>query len=265
MLEAIPTFVICVPGLPERTEYVTRHLAERGVSHRVWQGFPGVSMGLATNLAYYTDAHTDNFCDAPGSVDGKCGGQLSYHLKAGTVAVTMSHLALMKHIVAAEYPVALVLENDVELPADFREKFEQFYTNLPNDFGLAYLDHLNGDSANAKPVAPGVCIIPGGAHGTDAYLVSAKGAKFIDDHCQQAWRPIDVSYMVEAAGYGKSTANLPCYYADPPICTQLTAHGRLDGSLHFDRSRFAAPAKPVEEYELIVIDSTTWGYVKRKA
>lgn len=247
----IPALVICVPGLPDRTDYATRHLTERGVQHQVWQGFPGVSMGLATNKAYTTDGHEDKPC--PTCKDG----QLSFKMNAGCVACTLSHLALYKHIIASGYEEALIFENDVSLPDDFAAKFAAFHANLPAGWDLAYLGWSGGDekadAAAAKPVAPGVAIVPGGSMQTHAYMVSLKGARFLDEHCQQAWRPIDVSIMVEGAG------RLKMYFAHPKIAGQLTASGKMPGSLHFGAESFVAPSK-ADGGTTIIADGDSWRY-----
>lgn len=252
MLDQIPTFVITVPGLPARTAYVRQHFAERGVSWREWSGFPGVVMGLATNKPYYTDNHRETPCTA-------CGNETAYKLGPGTVACTMSHLALYKHIIAAEHPATLIFENDVVLPDDFRERFEAFYAGLPAGWDIGYLGWSSGDlawdAANVKPVSAGVGIVPGGSMQTHAYMVSLNGARFLDKHCQQAWRPIDVSIMVEGANVLKN------YYAWPKIAEQLTASGKQAGSLHFDAKEFAEVEKP-KGGATIIANGDSWKYAE---
>jgi hypothetical protein len=89
-------------------------------------------------------------------------------------------------------------------------------------------------------------------------MVSRRGAMFLDEHCQQAWRPVDVSIMLEAKGHLRS------YFAWPKIAGQLTATGRLAGSLHFNSAKFAAVEKPKPRLSLLVRDSTTWDWIEDK-
>lgn len=248
----LPTYVLCLRELPERTAYIEQHLGTHGIKWTPWYGFPGVHMGLSTNLPYYTDGHQPTPC-------ASCGNETAYRINPGTVAVTLSHLAILKHIVAAGLPEALIFENDVDLPPDFNDRFSAFYSNLPTGWDMAYLGwgsgNENWDATATKPVAPGVAIVPGGSMQTHAYMVSLKGAKFLDEHCQQAWRPIDVSYMLEGEGH------LRTYFAEPKICGQLTASGRLDGSLHFDKDSFTLPEKP-QGNTVVVADGVSWRYAE---
>jgi hypothetical protein len=173
------------------------------------------------------------------------------------VGCTLSHLALLKHIIAAEIPETLIFENDVELPADFHERFKTFYSNLPADWDMAYLGWSFGDPTHdeqlKRPVAPGVALIPTGSMQTHAYMVTLRAAKFLDAHCQQVWRPIDVSYMKEGENY------LRMYFADPRFAFQLTADHKLDGSLHFDAGRFAAVEKPAGGVG-VISNGDSWRY-----
>lgn len=231
MLDNIPVYVLCLRELPDRTAYITEHFQKHGINWKPWYGFPGVPMGLMTSKPYYTDNHTETPCD-------KCGNETAYRINPGTVAVTLSHLALLKHIVATGQRHALIFENDVVLPDNFRERFERFYASLPEDWDMAYLGWGSGNAdwdnnpANTNSVSPEVCIIPNGSMQTHAYMVSERAARVLDERCQQAWRPIDVSYMLESRG------RLKTYYANPKICEQLTQSGKLAASLHFDASKF---------------------------
>jgi GR25 family glycosyltransferase involved in LPS biosynthesis len=235
-LVEIPIYVLCLRELPDRTERVAKHLAERGLEWKPFFGFPGVSMGLSTSIPYRTDGHTEKPCP-------QCGNETAYRTNPGTVACTLSHLALLKHIVAAGHKHALIFENDVELSPDFVAKFDKFYRQLPTDWDLVYLDYDHGYASQLKIHSEGVALCEGSML-TDAYMVSARAARFLDEHCQQAWRPIDVSFMVEARG------RLKTYFASPKLASQLTATGKMAGSLHFDAAKFTEPAKEAERLEM---------------
>jgi hypothetical protein len=88
---------------------------------------------------------------------------------------------------------------------------------------------------------------------THAYLVSLKGAKFLDEHCQQAWRPIDVSYVLEGRG------RLRNYFAWPKIANQLTASGKQAGSLHFSVDKFAEVEK-AKGGATVISNGDSWYY-----
>ena len=215
MLSDLPIYVICLKRDPARVERLVNHLAPFNLNYTIWWGFDGIKMGLATNKPYDVDGHKDIPCDCG------CGGQKSDHIGRGQIGCIMSHLSLVKHLLISGYEKALIFEDDIELPDNFKESFETKMAWAPHDWDMIYLDYC----AETRHAYINDYFSKMTCQTTAAYMLNKKAMQVIEDHCQCAYRPIDVCYVVEAHPI------LNVYGFTPPICIQLTSRGRMLSSL----------------------------------
>ena len=214
MLNELPIYVICLKRDPARVERLINHLAPFNFNYKTWWGFDGKKMGLATTKAFDLHGHQDNFCECG------CGGQKGFHVSEGQIGCVLSHLSLMKHFLAQGYEKALIFEDDVDLPNNFKELFEERMNYMPNDWDMVFLDYYssNPSSVNAY-VAKMHCTC------TNAYMLNKTAMQIIEDTCQYAYRPIDMCMEVEAQ------PKLNVYGFTPPICSQLTREGKMPSTI----------------------------------
>ncbi len=108
------TYVIACDELPERKEQCRRHLEHINLPFTFWRAFHGRTFGLETRLEY----------DA-----GK-------RISSGHVALNLSHWALWNHLAHTMGPgeVAMVCEDDVSFPTNWKEEFTNLEGELEKDF-----------------------------------------------------------------------------------------------------------------------------------
>ena len=215
MLNELPIYVICLKRDPARVERLVNHLAPFNLNYKIWWGFDGKKMGLATNKAYDYDGHKDVSCECG------CGGQKGFHIGDGTIGCIISHLSLVKHFLSSGYDKALVFEDDIELPSNFKELFEERINYVPNDWDMVYLDYC-AETRHGE-VHPYVSKMH--CQTTAAFMLNKKAMQVIEDTCQCAYRPIDTCIMREAQ------PRLNVYGFTPTICIQLTSRGKMPSSL----------------------------------
>jgi GR25 family glycosyltransferase involved in LPS biosynthesis len=111
----------------------------------------------------------------------------------GNVGCTMTHNAILKHILEQRYRLVMVFEDDVELCDNFIEQLTTLINNIPHNCQMLYLgaNHqipmlpLVGNKVLGKVVR---------AYTTHAYIITAAAASALYTESQKVDAPIDVAY-----------------------------------------------------------------------
>lgn len=177
MINGIPTYLIGCDELPERKKFAFEHLQSHGVDFKYWRGLYGRTSGLMTTIIH-------NYWP-----DGR-----PYYISPGIASLTLNHLFLYQHCLLNNYDQVVVLEDDVHLEDEWREKMTSMMRFLPQDYDMVYLGWCHeGQGRSFKHVASYLYNdVNGCVYGTHAMLISKKGLKILIDHNRILERPIDV-------------------------------------------------------------------------
>jgi glycosyl transferase family 25 len=111
-------------------------------------------------------------------------------LTAGEIGCYASHLAIMRRVLAEGHGCALVLEDDVGLPADFARVLAVLVEALPAEWDIVRLSYPTKRVVRAIAPLGGADLVRY-THvpvSTGAYLISASGARrFIDHDLRRVW------------------------------------------------------------------------------
>lgn len=152
-------FVINLARSPERREHITAELQKTGLDHEIVTAVDGRDLNLDDRTIIAPELLAKN--DFP----------------AGTAGCALSHLRVYRKIIADGWDKALVLEDDVRLPADLASVVESVSPHLTG----AEVVLLNYGS-------PGVCKM--GREGSVALA-----------HSRLLALPLDLTHLVNAAAY----------------------------------------------------------------
>lgn len=126
----------------------------------------------------------------------------------------MSHISVWQKIIDTDLPFAVILEDDVVLEKNFRYKLSLLLQNLPQSWGLLY---LNGSFKRyGAKFRPGLVLSRGGV-GAFAYVISSSAAHhFLTKAALKSDKAIDHVMDGEVL-----SGNVIAFHAQPPL-VQLT-------------------------------------------
>lgn len=174
----IRPFVVVVPELAERTDFILKHFRECGLGEvETFEGLNSTVSGLGTCHTYEVDR--------PGSgwnIGPKC---------VGTWVAFWGLWSALKYMPEDYF---LTMEWDAQFREGWREKLERALVSVPKDFDMLYLGSC---CANAKPrthIAGEVWDVhyPLCGHAT---IVARKCIPFILRTQRRVWAPLDISLM----------------------------------------------------------------------
>lgn len=162
----------------------------------------------------------------------------------GESAVYVSHIRVMKEIVAQGYPYGLIFEDDAEFCPGFLEKYQQILKEMPTDTKLLYIGGrftplyrmkaINSSIVTENIVKHNHHRIKGEGWDIDrtahAYIVSNEGARLLLDYFNSLkiiTKPVDdlmLNYFLEQ--------NISIYNSMPLLC-----HSPLVGDSDIRHSR----------------------------
>jgi GR25 family glycosyltransferase involved in LPS biosynthesis/predicted O-methyltransferase YrrM len=199
------TFCITLKDHPKRTEYVENHFKQHDLDVELFEGINAKKFGLSTKIPY-TDDHLnwDKDCGTP------------HFISQGHVGCILSHYMLWTIMEYLPYGEYLILEDDVELCEDFKEKLLDVKSRLPEDWQYCFVgncclnkeDSLQIDDGIIQTVTPPLC--------THAYMIKKSALKTLIETNSIAWSHIDIQIQK------RSLSNLNYYVLDPPLADQLS-------------------------------------------
>ncbi len=212
-------FVISLPGVRPRRDYICQHLSELGLAFEVYDGVDGHHLSPSQRSAY-------------GAVEARA--RLGRDLLPGEIGCALSHIGVFRTIVERRIEEALVLEDDAVLSTDTIEVLRRRAT-LQKDRDVVLLHH-QGDSG---PTPRGAEISAWGripiwdrfhsgrfvehAWSTGAYLITQAGAKKLLQVAHPIWSPIDQLTGTPGA------ANLRLYGIRPPCVGEKSLPSTMEG------------------------------------
>lgn len=139
-------------------------------------------------------------------------------LSKGSIGCILSHYKTMNAVIDSNYDYALVLEDDVFLPKDFKLQLEGVLNNVPQDFDILYLaSNLSSRRDIRFWVSSNMYVPMYPRSGQYAYLVSKKGAQKI----ASTIKPIKILLggIDTVIGRMVSKGELVAYHISNNLCT----------------------------------------------
>ncbi|MEI7942675.1 MAG: glycosyltransferase family 25 protein [Candidatus Riflemargulisbacteria bacterium] len=172
MNEIPKVFVIALKELAERRNAAKTHLEALGLKPTLFSGLYGRDVGLISSRS-----QNDN---------------IYRRLTPNGLCLSLNHWFLWQHIVMAEIPQAIIFEDDILLPDNFKEFFDESMANTPTDWDMVYMsilfpDRIDDGRIRAVKVAGNVWrhieanTWDGACDGLHAYMVTLEGAKKMID------------------------------------------------------------------------------------
>lgn len=118
----IRTFVVTLQEMPEKWDFISKHLVNRGIDAEPFNGISAAVSGLRTIFPYERDA--------PGS---------GWNIGQKPVATWLSFYMLFSAMSVAASPYFMSLEWDACFPDNWRQRTEDALRDAPRDFDLLYL------------------------------------------------------------------------------------------------------------------------------
>ncbi len=216
----IRIFVISLDEAKERQDHITKSLGVHGLD---FEFFPAVD-GRGFDVANHPNHHTM-----------KRRLYFGRDLKGGEMGVLLSHKGIYQRMVDENIPLALVLEDDVELYEDAPKVIEAL-ANGVQDFdmvrflGSAKVAKL--EQHTKRPVLGDyklnrLCTTPGGAH---AYVVTIDGARKMLRALERNYIPIDTMM-----GHVWKTG-VEAFIVQPGLSKQDAEQPQYIGEARFDKS-----------------------------
>jgi len=144
--------------------------------------------------------------------------------KPGVIGCWLSHKRLLRHLNSLQASSSfghLITEDDVDIPADFADRWAALRTRIPSDWDIVY---LGAGKPTGSPVADGVLRAvkqeDSGNTGTYAYLVRHGAIPAILAKLEFMSSPIDKQYY-------KTFTDLNVYVLNPGLITP----GTFDSSI----------------------------------
>jgi GR25 family glycosyltransferase involved in LPS biosynthesis len=116
-------------------------------------------------------------------------------IKPGAIGCTLSHIYVWQEFMESNQGnLLVVMEDDIDLPNDFKEKLNNFIINLPRDFDIAQIYHSKTTEKHKYPPKKVNNFVLTGypQNGTVGYIISKKGINKLLDHCLPIYEAIDV-------------------------------------------------------------------------
>ena len=214
-------FCLTLKDTPKRREYAEQHFKENGLDVEFFEGINGTTFGLKTIIPYKDD-----------NPDGD-----DYFISSGHIGCILSHLMLWKTLQYLPYDDIIIFEDDLVLTIDFKNKFIDYYNQLPSNWEYVFLGHccLASDEYNTKitsniltSIHPPMC--------THGYMIKKSALPTLIETNSIAWSHIDIQIQK------KTLKKLPFYIYMPPLVDQLSIQ-------HDNKSDFRSLTKDWSRYE----------------
>lgn len=131
----LPIYCITLAEEPWRTKEAREHFEARGIQAIMVDGFYGATLGLGARLA--CDYATD-------------GGRIYMH--DNQIAHTLSYLTVLRMGIALNQSDFMVMEDDVELMPDFKERWESVKGMLREGYDVAQLEYMRHEDKPTYPI-----------------------------------------------------------------------------------------------------------------
>lgn len=207
MSKEIPFYAIYCREIEGRKHETDRHLRNHGIEPNWFEGIHGVTFGLQTT----------HEC----AVDGKSGWRIS----PGQVGLDLGHYMVWSHIWHSGYENAVIMEDDVVVVPNFKDKFDRVMQELPSDYDICFLGWLDTHPRIKTQVNGLVHKLNDIAFGTHCYVVSRNGVRKLLDTNRICWGHIDVQI------HRRTLGNAKWYACSPSLAAQRSQGGNWKGTV----------------------------------
>lgn len=203
---AIPkTFCISLKNYPDRKLYAENHFQKHGVCVDFFEGIDAKKFGLSTKIPYTDDYPNQNKdCDNP------------QFISQGHVGCILSHYMLWRVMEYLSFSEYLVLEDDVVLCENFKEKLLDIKSRLPENWQYCFVGYCYLKKNNYKYVSDGIIQVERPPLCTHAYMVKKSALPVLIETNSIAWSHIDIQIQK------RSLEHLHYYVLYPPLAKQLS-------------------------------------------
>lgn len=204
-----------------RKQHAIKEFSKHNLDVEFFEGINGTTFGLKTIIPYKDD-----------NPDGD-----DYFITSGHIGCILSHLMLWKTLQYLPYEEIIIFEDDLILTENFKNKFIEYYTQLPSNWQYVFLGHccLAPDEYNTKistnilsSIHPPMC--------THGYMIKKSSLPILIETNSIAWSHIDIQIQK------KTLKKLQSYICMPPLVDQLSIQ-------HDNKSDFKSLTKDWSWYE----------------
>lgn len=209
MINFPKVFCVTLKETPKRTEYAHNHFKQHGLDVEFFEGIYGPTFGLKTTIP-------NNFENADGS---------DYFIKSGRIGCFLTHLMLWKTLLHNNYDEILVVEDDVVLVENFKEKLIDIKNRLPVDWQYVFVGHCCLPKLEFQTkIDKGILSSTQAPMCTHAYLIKKSSIPVLIETNRQVSAAIDIQIQKN------SLPNLKYYILNPPLAKQLSYTKESDKS-----------------------------------
>ncbi len=132
-------------------------------------------------------------------------------LVSAQICISISHLEIYKKVLANKYDMVLILEDDAILAPDFKARFDAYYSVLPRDFEIGFLN--NGCNLHVQGVRPDQIWYPAKSSRTCcSYMITRECCEKLVKSSIPFNEVIDFELNTQISNQG-----LKCYWCEPTI------------------------------------------------
>lgn len=207
-------FCLTLKETPKRKEYADAHFKNHNLEVDFFEGIHGKKFGLSSNIPYTDDV--PNWSPDDGT---------PHFISQGHVGCILSHYILWKVLSYLPYNEYLILEDDVVLCDNFKEKLIHYKSQLPEDWQYAFIGHCCLCSEEGRfhvseniiqTTEPPMC--------THAYMIKKSALPILIETNSLAWSHIDIQIKK------RSLPKLKYYVMVPPLADQISINNPIDVS-----------------------------------
>jgi len=143
-----------------------------------------------------------------------CSG-FGHNLRSTSIANQLSHEKIWKIAYESKKNI-LILEDDVQLCKNFKEKLLDIKSKLPEDWQYCFIGHCCLNKENFMHVDDGIIQTEHPPLCTHAYMIKKSALSVLIETNSIAWSHIDIQIQK------RSLPHLNYYVLDPPLAEQLS-------------------------------------------
>lgn len=209
-------FCLTLKETPARKLYAEKHFKERDLDVTFYEGIHAKNFGLRTVFPYMDDQ--PNWKPDDGA---------PYFITQGHVGCILSHYMLWKTLSYMPDDEFLILEDDVVLTENFKEKLLDYKSRLPSDWQYVFVgncccpgeEHRQKHAENIYTTShPPMC--------THAYMIKKESINVLIETNSVAWSHIDIQIQKRTL----MTNKLKYYVMLPVLAEQISINWPTDNN-----------------------------------
>lgn len=196
------TFCVSLRTAEQRRKNVSKHLNDNGIEFHLFDAIHAAKMGLDTRYAYLDD-----------KLNWQPEDGYPYKISQAVLGCSMSHYTLWRIMEYLPDDYFLIVEDDVQVCANFKDKLTDVIRRLPSDWQFVFVGHCCLHDGNIE-VMKGIWHTPIPPMCTHAYLVRKSALRHLIQTNEMMYAPIDIQMKK------RSMPGLVNYSLVPPLATQ---------------------------------------------